>query len=62
MADGSLKLRDHPGDMARVASEKCRRAGQYRKGNLVALILSRINQDMLYERSRGHLAWAKSSV
>jgi hypothetical protein len=26
MADGSLKLRDHPGDMVRAACEKCGRA------------------------------------
>jgi adenine-specific DNA methylase len=31
MADGSLKLHDHPGDMVRVACEKCGRARQYRK-------------------------------
>ena len=30
--------------------------------SFVRLILPLINQDMLYERSRGHLAWAKSSV
>ena len=30
--------------------------------NFVRLILPLINQDILYERSRGHLAWAKSPV
>jgi hypothetical protein len=41
MADGSLKLRDHPGDMVR-ACEKCGQAGQYRKENLVAQFSEKI--------------------
>lgn len=32
---GSIKLRDHPGDLVRLACEKCGRAGQYRKANLI---------------------------
>ena len=32
---GSLTLRDHPADMVQLACEKCGRAGQYRKENLV---------------------------
>jgi hypothetical protein len=33
---GSLTLRDHPGDLVRVACEKCGRAGRYRKEHLIA--------------------------
>jgi hypothetical protein len=33
---GSIQLRDHPGDMVRLACEKCGRMGQYRKENLIA--------------------------
>jgi hypothetical protein len=33
---GSLKLRDHPSHLVRLACEKCGRVGQYRKQNLVA--------------------------
>ncbi len=33
---GSLTLLDYPGDMVRVACDKCGRAGQYRKANLIA--------------------------
>jgi hypothetical protein len=32
---GSLSLRDYPGEMVRFACEKCGRAGQYRKQNLI---------------------------
>ena len=33
---GSLKLRDHPGDLVRLTCEKCGRSGQYRKQYLIA--------------------------
>jgi hypothetical protein len=33
---GSLKLKDHPGDVVRLSCEKCGRLGQYRKQKLVA--------------------------
>ena len=33
--NGSLTLREHPGDLVRLACEKCGRAGQYRKQNLI---------------------------
>jgi hypothetical protein len=33
---GSLILADHPGDLVRLACDKCGRAGQYRKEKLVA--------------------------
>ncbi len=33
---GSLTLLDYPGNMVRVACDKCGRAGQYRKQNLIA--------------------------
>jgi hypothetical protein len=32
---GSIKLRDHPGDMVQFACEKCGRAGQYSKQHLI---------------------------
>jgi hypothetical protein len=34
---GSIKLRDHPGDVVRLSCEKCGRRGQYRKGKLIAV-------------------------
>jgi hypothetical protein len=33
---GSIKLSDNPGDMVRVACERCGRSGRYRKEKLVA--------------------------
>lgn len=33
---GSIKLRDHPGDMVRLSCDRCGRTGQYRTENLVA--------------------------
>lgn len=33
--NGSLSLRDHPGDLVRLTCDKCGRAGQYRKANLI---------------------------
>jgi hypothetical protein len=33
---GSIKLRDYPGDMVRLACDRCGRSGQYRKQNLIA--------------------------
>ena len=33
--NGSLKLREHPGDLVRLTLDKCRRAGQYRKAKLI---------------------------
>ena len=35
MAGGSLQLREYPGDLVRLCCEKCGRAGQYQKRNLV---------------------------
>ena len=35
MAGGSLQLREYPADLARLSCEKCGRAGQYQKRNLV---------------------------
>ena len=35
MANGSLQLREYPADLVRLACEKCGRAGQYRKENLI---------------------------
>ena len=35
MAGGSLQLREYPADVVRLACEKCGRAGQYRKQNLI---------------------------
>jgi hypothetical protein len=32
---GSIKLKDHPGDMVRFTCEKCGRAGQYSKQHLI---------------------------
>lgn len=34
--NGSLTLHEHPGDLVRLACERCGRAGQYRKQNLIA--------------------------
>ena len=34
--NGSLQLREYPADMVRLLCEKCGRAGQYRKANLIA--------------------------
>jgi hypothetical protein len=36
MAGGSLQLREYPDDLVRLSCEKCGRAGQYRKSNLIA--------------------------
>ena len=33
---GSIKLRNHPGDLVRLSCERCGRTGQYRKENLIA--------------------------
>ena len=33
---GSLKLRDYPADMVRLACNRCGRAGQYGKATLIA--------------------------
>jgi hypothetical protein len=32
---GSLPLRDYPGEIVRLSCAKCRRAGHYRKQNLI---------------------------
>ena len=32
---GSLTLADHPGDIVRLACERCGRAGRYRKATLI---------------------------
>jgi len=32
---GSLTLRDHPGELVRLACAKCWRAGRYRKQTLI---------------------------
>jgi hypothetical protein len=34
---GSIKLRDHPGDVVRLSCEKCGRRGRYRKSKLIAV-------------------------
>ena len=34
---GCIKLRDHPGDVVRIACEKCGRHGQYPKRKLIAV-------------------------
>jgi hypothetical protein len=36
MAGGSLQLCEHPADIVRLSCEKCGRAGQYRKQDLIA--------------------------
>jgi hypothetical protein len=36
MANGSLQLREYPGELVRLSYEKCGRAGQYPKRNLIA--------------------------
>ncbi len=33
--NGSLQLREYPGDLVRLSCEKCGRTGQYRKQNLI---------------------------
>ena len=35
MAGGSFQLREYPGETVRLSCEKCGRAGQYQKRNLV---------------------------
>lgn len=35
MAGGSLQLCEYPNDVVRLSCEKCGRAGQYRKQNLI---------------------------
>jgi hypothetical protein len=35
MAGGSLHLHEYPADMVRLSCEKCGRAGQYQKANLI---------------------------
>lgn len=35
MPGGSLQLREYPADVVRLSCEKCGRAGQYQKRNLV---------------------------
>jgi hypothetical protein len=36
MAGGSMQLREYPADTVRLSCEKCGRAGQYPKRNLIA--------------------------
>ena len=36
MAGGSLLLREYPAELVRLSCEKCGRAGQYPKQNLIA--------------------------
>jgi hypothetical protein len=36
MYGGSLQLHEYPTDLVRLSCEKCGRAGQYRKSNLIA--------------------------
>ena len=33
--NGSLQLREYPGDLVRLSCDKCVRTGQYRKQNLI---------------------------
>ena len=33
--NGSLQLREYPGDIIRLSCAKCRRSGQYRKQKLI---------------------------
>jgi hypothetical protein len=40
--NGSLMLCEYPGEMVRFSCEKCGRAGQYKKQNLIAIEGSRI--------------------
>ena len=35
MAGGSLQLREYPAETVRLSCQKCGRAGQYRKQNLI---------------------------
>jgi len=35
MAGGSLRLHEYPAEIVRLSCEKCGRAGQYRKQNLI---------------------------
>jgi len=35
MAGGSFELREYPGEIVRLSCQKCGRAGQYRKQNLI---------------------------
>jgi len=35
MANGSLQLREYPGDLVRLSCAKCGRSGQYRKQSLI---------------------------
>jgi hypothetical protein len=36
LANGSLQLREYPSNLVRLSCEKCGRAGQYPKQNLIA--------------------------
>jgi hypothetical protein len=36
MSGGSLQLREYPAETVRLSCQKCGRAGQYRKQNLIA--------------------------
>lgn len=44
MIDGSLKLREHPANLVRLASGKCERSGQYRKATLIERFGQEVNQ------------------
>jgi len=52
MANGSLQLREYPADLVRLCCEKCGRAGQYRKANLI----ERYGADMRLPDLRAEIA------
>ena len=53
MSGGSLQLREYPAETVRLSCQKCGRAGQYRKQNLIARYGADIRlPDLRWEISR----------
>ena len=53
--NGSLQLREYPGDLVRLSCDKCGRTGQYRKQNLI----ERYGADIRLPDSRWEIAQCK---
>jgi len=57
---GSLKLRDFPAGIVRVACTKCGRVGQYRKQNLIDRYGADIQQTRAGKTRKSELVGAKA--
>jgi hypothetical protein len=57
---GSLSLHDYPGGIVRLSCEKCGRAGQYRKENLIKRFGPDIQLPDLREYRTVRASWTKA--